>query len=68
MAKFAYNNIKNERIDHILFKLNCGYYSWMLYKKDIKPRFKSKSANKLLVELKELMIIYRKNLYYGQKH
>ncbi len=27
MAEFAHNNIKNVNIGHILFELNCGFYS-----------------------------------------
>ena len=38
MAKFAYNNIKNARTGYIPFELNCGYYLWMLYKEQVKPR------------------------------
>ena len=65
MAEFAYNNAKNASFGYILFKFNCGYYPWILYKKNVNPHFKSKSADKLLAELKELIIIYRKNFYYA---
>ena len=67
IAKFAYNNAKNASTSHTLFELNCGYYPRMLYKDDIDPRSQSKSANKLSAELKELMIVCRKNLYHAQE-
>lgn len=47
MAEFAYKNTKNVSIGHTLFKLNCSYYFRMLYKEDIDPRSKSKSADEL---------------------
>ena len=39
----------------------------MLYEKDVKSCSKSKLADKLSAELKELKIICRKNLYYAQE-
>ena len=57
MIKFAYNNTKNASTSHTLFELNCGYYPRISYKKEVDSHFKSKSADELLVELKELMII-----------
>ena len=38
MAEIAYNNTKNANIGYTLFELNCGYYSWILYKKKINLR------------------------------
>ena len=67
MAEFAYNNAKNASTGHTSFKLNCGYHSWMSYKDDVDPRSKSKSVNKLLAELRELMIVCHENLYHAQK-
>ena len=64
MAKFAYNNAKNASTGHTPFKLNCGYHSQMSYKNDIDLYSKSKLADKLSVELRELMIVYQENLYY----
>ena len=60
MAEFAYNNAKNASSGHMPFEFNYGYYPWMFYKKDVNPRFKSKSADELLAELKELIIVYQK--------
>ena len=67
MAEFAYNNTKNASTSHTSFELNCGYQPRISYKEDINPRSKSKSAVKLLAELRELMTVCRKNLYHTQK-
>lgn len=67
MAKFMYNNAKNTSCSYTAFELNCGYYLQMFYKKNVNLRFKSNSANELLAKLKELMFVYRKNLYYIQE-
>ena len=67
MAEFSYNNAINASTGYMLFELNCGYYPQILYKKKIDPRFKLKSADKLLAELRELMIIYQKNLYHAEE-
>ena len=66
MAEFAYNNAKNASTGHRLFELNCGYHLWISYKEDINPRSQSKSADKLSVELRELMIVCRENLHHAQ--
>ena len=39
----------------------------MSYEEKVGPRSKSKSADKLLVELRELMIVCQENLYYAQE-
>ena len=39
----------------------------MSYKEDIDPCFKSKSVDKLLTKLQELMTVSRKNLHHTQK-
>ena len=67
MAEFAYNNFKNASTSHTPFELNCGYHSPMSYKKEVNPCSQSKSADKLLEELKELMVVYCKNLYHAQE-
>lgn len=51
MAEFIYNNNKNTSIGYIFFDLNCGYYLYILYKKDIDFWSKSNIANKLSVKL-----------------
>lgn len=73
MAKFTYNNIKNARIGHMPFELNCSYYPQasynknvnfyfqVSYNKDINPCSKSKLTNKVLNKLKKLITIYKEN-------
>ena len=67
MAKFAYNNAKNTSNSHTPFELNYGYHPRMSYKEEVDSRSKSKSADKLSVELRALMIVCRENLHYAQK-
>ena len=57
MAEFAYNNVKNASISHMLFKLNYGYYLCIFYKKDLYLYLKSKIIKKPFSELQELIII-----------
>ena len=67
MAEFAYNNAKNATIGHTPFELNCGYHVWMLYEEEIDSRFKSKSANKVSAQQRELMFVCRENLHHAQE-
>ena len=67
MVEFAYNNAKNVSTGHTTFELNCGYHSRMSYEENVNSRFRSKSADKLLAELRELMIVCQENLYYAQE-
>ena len=67
MAKFAYNNAKNASTGHTPFELNCGYHLQMSYKEEVDPHSKSKSANELSAELKELKFICRENLHQAQE-
>ena len=67
IAKFAYNNAKNASTGHTFLELNYGYHFWVFYKEDINPRSKSKLAEELLVELRELMTVCRQNLYHAQE-
>ena len=67
MAVFAYNNAKNASSAYTPFELNFGYHPWMSYKEDVDPRSNSKSADKLSIKLKELMIVCKKNLYHAQE-
>ena len=66
-AKFAYNNAKNASTGHTPFELNCGYHPRMSYEEDVDPRFQSKSADDLLAELRELMIVSPENLHHTQE-
>lgn len=67
MAEFAYNNVKNDSICHTLFELNCGYHPWVLFEENINPRLRSRSINKLVEELREVIEIYYQNLFHAQK-
>ena len=67
MAKFAYNNVKNSSTVHTLFELNCGYHPRVSFEENTNPRSQSKSADELLVELQDLMTIYRENLHRAQE-
>ena len=67
MAEFAYNNAKNASIGHTPFKLNCGYHPRVLYEENINPHSKSKLADKLSAELRELMTICQENLHHAQE-
>ena len=67
MAKFAYNNANNRNTGYTLFELYYGYNPWMLFEKDINHYFSSNLADKLLAELRRLMIICKNNLYCTQK-
>ena len=48
------------------FELNYDYHVQILYEEDVDPRFQSKLADKLLIELRELMILCCKNIYHTQ--
>ena len=67
MPKFAHNNTKNASIGHTPFKLNCVYHPRVLFKKDTDHCFRSKTIDKLLAELQELIIVCQENLHYIQK-
>ena len=66
MAEFAYNNAKNASTDHTLFELNCGYHPHISYEENIDPCSKSKLADDLANDLRELMIVCQKNLQHAQ--
>ncbi len=55
MAEFAYNNVKNTSTGHTPFELNYGYHPRVSFEKDVDPRSRSRSANELVEELRELM-------------
>ena len=62
MAEFAYNNAKNASTGYTPFELNCGYHPRVSYKEDVDPRSKSKSADDLANNLRELMTVCWENL------
>ena len=57
MAEFAYNNAKNASTGHTPFKLNCSFHLQVFFEDDVDPHSKSRSANELIKELRELMDI-----------
>lgn len=57
MTKFAYNNTKNVNTSHMHFELNYDYYLRIIFKDKVYPHSKSRSANELAKELRELMSI-----------
>ena len=67
MAKFAYNNAKNPSIGYTPFELNFDIYPRVFYKKDVNPRFKTKTADQLATELHTLMSVYKVNLQHAQE-
>ena len=67
MAEFAYNNTKNAGSGHMLFELNYGYHTQISYEEEVDPRFRFKSTDKLLANLRELIIVYYKNLLQFQE-
>lgn len=56
--------MKNVSIGYIFFELNCDFYSQVSYKKDVDPHSSLKSVDWLVIELKELIIVYRENFQY----
>ena len=67
MAEFAYNNAKNLNTGHNPFELNCGYHLCVSFEEDTNPCSQLKSADKLSVELRDLMTVCRENLHHAQK-
>lgn len=60
MNIFTYKITKNMNTNYIFFELNRHYHPCISYKKDIDIRSKLKSAEKLGIKFKELMIQYIK--------
>ena len=67
MAEFAYNNAKNASTGHTPFELNCGYHPRVSYEEDLDPRLKSKTAEELFSELRNLMAVCQQNFYHAHK-
>ncbi len=64
MAEFPYNNAKNASTGHTPFKFKCSYYIIVLFKEDVDLYSKSRSANKLAEELRELIEVCCQNLLH----
>ena len=67
IAEFTYNIAKNASISHTPFELNCGYHPRVSYKKDLDPHSKSKTAEELSSELRNLMAVCQQNLHHAQE-
>ncbi len=64
MAKFAYSNAKNTSTGHTLFEFDYVYYPRVSFEEDVDPRLRSRSANALAEELRELMKVCCQNLLH----
>ncbi len=67
MAEFAYNNAKNASTGHTPFELNCDYHPRVFFEEDVNPRSRSRSANKLVEELRKLIKVCCQNLLYASE-
>ena len=67
MAEFAYNNAKNASTGYTLFEPNCGFHPQVSFENDVDPCSRSRFANKLAKELRELMDICQQNLLHAQE-
>ncbi len=67
MAEFAHHIAKNTSTSHTPFELHCGYYPRVSLKEDVNPRSRSRFANKLVEELRELMKVCCQNLLHAQE-
>ena len=67
MVEFAYNNAKHASTGYTPFELNCGYHPCVSYEEDVDPCSRSKAADELTEELRNLMAACRENLQHAQK-
>ena len=67
MAEFAYNNAKNASTGHTPFELNYSFHPRVFFEDDVDPRSRSRSANELAKELRELIEICQQNLFHAQE-
>ena len=69
IAEFTYNNAKNASTGFTPFELNCGYHPRVSYEEEeiLDPRSKSRTAEELSSELRELMIVCQQNLHHAQE-
>ena len=67
MAEFAYNNAKYVSMGYTPFELNCGYHPRVSYKEDVDPCSRSKAANELTKEIRNLMAACSENLQHAQE-
>lgn len=67
IVEFTNNNLKNANIDNILFKFNICYHFYTSYKEEVSLCFELKSVERLVNNLKDLMMICRNNFDYSQR-
>ncbi len=67
MAEFTYNNAKNTSTGHTPFELNCDYHPRVSFEEDVDSSSRSRLANELAEELKELMEVCCQNLLHAQE-
>ncbi len=67
MAEFAYNNTKNAGTSYTFFELNCSYHPRVSFEEDVDSRSRSRSANELAEELRELMEVCCQNFLHVQE-
>ena len=65
MVEFAYNNAESTSMGYTPFELTGRYYLRVSYKEDIDPHSRSKAADKLTKELRNLMAVCKENLKHG---
>ena len=67
MVEFVYNNAKNSITSYTPFELNCSYHACVSFEEDTDPRSQSKSPDKLLAKLCDVMIVCQKNLHHAEE-
>ena len=54
-------------MEYMSFELNCGYHPRVSYEEDINLHSRSKAANELTEELRNLIAAYREKLQHAQE-
>ena len=67
IAEFAYNNAKDTNTGLTPIALTFGYQPQNSFEEDINLHLRSRFADKLVDELRELIEIYCQNLFHVQK-
>lgn len=67
IVKFFYNNPKNNIINHTSFKLNYYYHPRTSYEKNVDPHLQSKFANKIVIVVRDQIMICKNNLKQTQE-
>ena len=67
IVEFAYNKAKNASTGFTPFKLNCGYHPRVSYEEDLDLPSKSRTAEELSSNLRELITVCQQNLHHAQE-